>query len=227
MTVSTLKIALLSATSVMVAACSTGGLMNGPQHARTIAEEHPIAVDGQVVTLTIAVDPTKSDLSGLDKARLRAFADAYLNNGHGPLTLTGPSGAGNDEDGHELAADIRTTLNSAGVSWSALHGATYRAGEGAGDDVIVSYTRYVASASSCGVWKGLRERTYRNLRSPNMGCATMNNYAAMIADPHDLIAPADVDPRDGVSAVRAVELYRAGEVTASEIDSGINAETSN
>lgn len=224
MTSNIYKVALLSAASLMTAACG-GGIFNGPEQALTIAEQHPISVDGQVVTLTIATDATTSDLSNMDRARLRAFVDSYMTNGHGPLTVTGPSGAGNDNDGHEASADIRQALHDAGVPWSAIHGATYRTGDAA-NEIIVSFTRYVATASPCGVWKGIRGNDYRNMRSPNMGCATMNNYAAMIADPHDLIAPANVDPRDGQAAARAIGLYREGELTASEVDGEINAETS-
>ena len=225
MNASTLKITFLSAVSLSLSACA-GGIFNGPEDALTIAETHPIAVDSQVMTLTISGDVSTSDLSNVDKARLRAFADAYLTNGHGPLTVTAPSGAGNDRNDHEAAADIRQALNNAGVPWSAVHGATYRTGEASNDEIILSFTRYVATASPCGVWTGLRSSQYKNLRSPNMGCATMNNYAAMIADPHDLIAPAASAPVDGQAVVRAVELYREGQMTASEIDSNINAETS-
>lgn len=222
MTVKFHRIALLSATSLLAAAC-VGGPFNGAEDALSIAEQHPISVDNQVVTLTIATDDTTTDLSNVDRARLRAFADAYLNNGHGPLTVTGPSGAGNDNDGHEASADIRQALHDAGVPWSAIHGATYRTGE-ADNEIILSFTRYVATASPCGVWKGVRSAQYKNLRTPNMGCATMNNYAAMIADPHDLIAPAETSPRDGEMVVRAIELYRAGEITASAVDDNIDAE---
>src|SRR5690606_38411168 len=156
--------------------CSSGPF-NGAQHAASIAETHPIAVDSQVVTLTISTDATTAELSSVDKARLRAFADAYMTNGHGPVTVTGPSGASNDFDGHEASADIRKALNDAGVPWSAIHGATYRTGD-ADNEIILSFTRYVATASPCGVWSGMRGRDYRNLRTPNMGCATMNNLAA-------------------------------------------------
>lgn len=220
------KCALLS--TVMLAAASCASPFNGAQHGMSIQEAHPISVDSQTVTLTIDGDLSTSDLSDVDRARLRAFADAYMLNGHGPLTITAPSGTGDDIDGQETAADIRKVLNDAGVPWSALSGATYRTGAAAGDvQMIVSYTHYVATPSECGIWKGVRSNDYRNLRSPNMGCATMNNYAAMIADPHELIAPADVDPRDGDAVVRAIELYRAGEVTASDTDNTIDAGTGN
>ncbi len=225
MNASLLKITLLSAASLGLSACA-GGMFNGPEDSLTIAETHPISVDSQVMTLTISGDVSTSDLSSLDKARLKAFADSYLTNGHGPLTVTAPSGAGNDRNDHEAAADIRQALNDIGVPWSAIHGATYRTGEASNDEIILSFTRYVATASECGVWSGLKSSVYRNLRSPNMGCATMNNYAAMIADPHDLIAPSEADPVDGESVVRAVTLYREGEITASSVDKNINAETS-
>lgn len=222
---STLKITLLSAASLGLSACAGLGF-NGPQDAMTVAETHPIAVDSQVMTLTISGDVSTSDLSNMDKSRLNAFAHSYLTNGHGPLTVTAPSGAGNDRNDHEAAADIRQALNDAGVPWSAIHGATYRTGEASNDDIILSFTRYVATASPCGVWSGMKANEFKNLRTPNMGCATMNNYAAMIADPHDLIAPAESTPRDGQAVVRAVDLYRKGEVTASAVDQNINAETS-
>src|SRR5690606_17269522 len=124
------------------------------------------------------------------------------------------------------SADIRKALNDAGVPWSAIHGATYRTGD-ADNEIILSFTRYVATASPCGVWSGMRGRDYRNLRTPNMGCATMNNLAAMVADPHDLVAPTETDPRDGEAVARAIKLYRDGELTGSQIDSTIEAEASN
>ena len=76
------------------------------------------------------------------------------------------------------------------------------------------------------MWSGLRARDYRNLRSPNMGCATQNNLAAMIADPHDLVAPTEAAPRDGAMAARGVQLYRQGELTGSATDSTIEASAS-
>ncbi len=217
------KVAIVSALAIAVAGCGAG--FNNAQHAMSVAEMHPISVDSQIVTLTIDADPTTTDLSDMDKARLRAFANAYLTNGHGPLTITAPSGFA-DADGHEAAADIRKALNDAGVPWETLAGATYRTGGDAGDQLIVSYTHYVATASECGIWTGVAERDYRNLRSPNHGCATQNNIAAMVADPHDLIAPAALAPRDAMATSRGIEAYRLGESTASA-EENIEAQVAN
>ena len=209
------KFAVVSGIALMSAACSSA--FNNAEHARSVAEAHPISVDSQVVTLTIGADSTTEDISSIDKARLRAFADSYLTSGHGPLTITAPSGFA-DGDGHEAAADIRQALNDAGVPWENLSGATYRTGGDNGDQLIISYTHYVATPSECGIWTGYTNTSYRNVRSPNYGCASQNNLAVMLADPHDLIAPAASSPRDATASVRALTAYREGSSTASEIE---------
>ena len=211
----TIKFAAISLLALS-AACTKP--FNGQEHALTVAEQHPIAVSSQVVTLTIDANSASDTLSNIDKARLRSFADAYLTNGHGPLTITAPSGSGANNVATEAAADIRGALHEAGVSWNALNGATYRTGGASGDQLIVSYTRYVATPSACGDWSDTKFRDYRNLTSPNFGCATQNNFAALVADPRDLIEPSASSPRDAIASERALTAYRTGESTASEIE---------
>lgn len=221
------KFAVIACSSLALTACA-GGPFNGAQHAETVAEMHPISIDSQVVTLTLDSDPSTTDLSGLDRARLRAFAGSYMNNGHGPLSITAPSGSGQDFDGQEAASDIRKALHEAGVPWGSLTGATYRTGgSGEGNQLVLSFTRYVATPSECGVWAGIKERDFRNLRSPNFGCAVMNNIAATVGDPRDLVESAALTDRDAEFASRAVELYRDGQITSSQIDGAIQPEASN
>ncbi|MFZ5617384.1 MAG: CpaD family pilus assembly lipoprotein, partial [Pseudomonadota bacterium] len=94
-------------------------------------------------------------------------------------------------------------------------------------DIIVSYNHYVATPSACGIWEGDRERDYRNMRSPNFGCATQNNLAAMIGDPHDLIEPAEMTPPDSATRIRGVTAFRKGEVTSSATDGEVETEVAN
>ena len=206
--------------AAVVSGCS--GAFNGPEQALSVAQQHPIAVDSQVVTLTIRDDASTDELSRLDKARLRAFADSYLRNGHGPLTITAPSGSSSDIHGQEVSADVRTYLNSIGVPWSSMGGSSYRSGETDGRDVIISYTHYVATPSPCGIWEGLREADRRNIRSPNFGCATQNNLAAMIADPRDLIEANTLTDPDSNIRIRGVNAFRQGEDSSSQVNDEIN-----
>ncbi|MEM9013839.1 MAG: CpaD family pilus assembly protein [Pseudomonadota bacterium] len=211
--------------ALLSSACSTA--FNGPENAITVAQQHPIAVDSQVVTLTIDSDVTTDDLSTVDASRLKAFAREYSRKGHGAITITAPSGGGSDLDGQEAAADIRRVLYEAGIPWSSISGATYRTGDANSQQLIISFAKFVATPSECGDWSGLRINDYGNLRSPNFGCATMNNYAAMISDPRDLIEPAPEGPADTAARLRALEAYRAGETTASQRDDTIEALVSN
>ncbi len=140
--------------ALATASCSHIG--NKPDQARLAAERHPISVDQQTVTMTIPVDATLSEMSHVDKSRLRAFLSTYTARGHGPVTVTAPSGSGaRDIVGQELASDIRKELYALGLDWAQIAGATYRVSSATNDmDVVVSFSNYVASPSACGDWKG-------------------------------------------------------------------------
>ena len=219
------KVAAVACLAIFPAAC--GSVINGEEQALSVEQAHPISVDSQIVTLTLDVDAATSDLSIVDKARIRGFADSYLRSGHGPISVTAPSGASDDFEGQESASDVRKYLNSLGVPWSAISGASYRTGDDGARQLILSYTHYVATPSECGVWKGIRKRDYQNLRTPNFGCATQNNLAAMIADPRDLIQPADETLADSPARIRAIQAYRAGQVSSVATDPEINTQVSN
>jgi pilus assembly protein CpaD len=197
---------LLLAAAASAAGCAQR--FNGAEQALSVAEEHPISVDSQTVTMTMAAADASAGLSEVDSARLRAFADSFMRNGHGALTVTSPGDGG--------ATAVRQALYEFGVPQSAMSEAAYRGGEGR--DVILSYTRYVATPSACGVWEGMKDRDYRNMQSPNFGCASQNNLAAMIGDPHDLIEPAAMTAPDSATRIRGVTKFRKGEITSSKTD---------
>ncbi len=209
---------LMSAAAALLASgCATK--FNGAEHALSVAEEHPISVDSQTVTMTLA---PSAAVSSLDRARVRAFADAYMRNGHGALTLTTPGGADPGQ-----AEDIRAALSEFGVPADSVAAASYRAGEGSTTDIILSYTHYVATPSACGVWEGQRDRDFRNMRSPNFGCSMRNNLAAMIGDPRDLVEPPAMTDPDSAIRIRGVRLFREGNVTSSEADGELDQSVSN
>ena len=206
-------------------AISCAAATNGPDVAITVEEEHPISVDSQTVTLTLAAS-RDGVLSGIDQARLRAFAGSYLREGHGPISVTTPSGGDADESAARTAFSARGALYEAGVREGHIQSTSYAAAQKASRDIIISYTHYVATPSACGVWQGTRGRDYRNLRSPNFGCASQNNLAAMIADPRDLVSPAEMTPPDSAIRIRGVNAFRAGQVTSTAQDNRIEARVS-
>lgn len=207
-------------TSALVATGCAGAGFNGHEQALTVAEEHPISVDSQTVTMTMSASKASGEMSSIDAARLRAFGDAYMRDGHGALTVTAPAGA------EAAAANVRSALGRVGVPVDAIVAADYRGAEASNSDLILSYIHYVATPSACGVWEGIRERDYRNMRSPNFGCAMQNNLAAMIGDPHDLIEPAGMTDPDSATRIRGVTKFRKGEVTSSQTDSEVQTQVS-
>ena len=54
-------------------------------------------------------------------------------------------------------------------------------------DVRVVLTRSSAYVPGCPDWSESSDMNYNNATSPNYGCATNSNLAAMVANPEDLI----------------------------------------
>lgn len=205
---------------VTLAAC---GGFNGREDAMYDARfRHPIAVDPQVVTLQIDAPRDKVALSVADKAALGAFADSYKSRGHGLLTISAPSGSPNERTAIALVAETRALLSEVGLAQAAVGYAAYRASSAnTAAPLVLTYRRFVATASPCGNWSEDYAVNPNNELSPNFGCATQNNFAALVADPADLIGPRDWDPAYAPRRDQVIENYRVGDVT--EADSSDNA----
>ena len=90
-----------------------------------------------------------------------------------------------------------------------------QAGGDAQAPIRISYSRYVAEGPQCGKWSSNLAETSSNLNYPNLGCATQANFAAMIANPADLVAPRTATPRIGDRDHTVWEKYIKGESTIS------------
>lgn len=188
---------------------------NGREEAMFDASyRHPISVDPQVVSLEIDAPREKVALSVADKASIEAFAYAYKARGHGLLTVSAPDGSPNERTAIALVAETRALLDEAGVSNAMVGYAAYRASSANNSaPVMLTYRRYVASPSPCGNWTADYAFAPDNTRTPNYGCATQNNLAAMIDDPADLSGPRDWDPAYAPRRGTVMENYRTGVTT--------------
>ena len=209
------KFAALSFLAVALSAC---GGFNGREEAQYGASRnHPISVDADIVSTLMPVPFDKIALSVADKAAIEAFASAYRSRGHGPLTLSAPSGSPNERAAISLLAEMRAELKKAGVDGAKVGYAPYRASSANTQaPIIMSYKRYVATASPCGNWTKDYGYNPKNTVSPNFGCATQNNLAAIVADPGDLLGVTAMDPADAARRGIILDKYRTGEVTAAD-----------
>jgi len=75
----------------------------------------------------------------------------------------------------------------------------------------VIVTRSVATVPGCPDWSDELDSNYANATSRNYGCATNSNYAAMVANPEDLVRGQTSRGGGTVSSSnRAIQAYRSG-----------------
>lgn len=85
--------------------------------------------------------------------------------------------------------------------------------------VVVSRTR--ASVPGCPNWDRAASPDFKNRQMPNFGCALNGNFAAMVADPQDLIYGRDGGSVvDASTAAKAVHMYRDWPLTG--VTSGVS-----
>jgi pilus assembly protein CpaD len=161
------------------------------------------------------VDPRDNGLTWGQQDLLAGIAAEYKARGHGPLVISYPQGAANEEAAMHAIADARTYLYERGLNWRQITGGAYDArGEHQGA-LIFSFQRYRAVAPDCPEgWSDLAHE-FNNRHESRFGCALASNLAAMVSDPRDLIAPRDQGPVDTGRRQTVIDLYRAGESTTS------------
>lgn len=162
------------------------------------------------------IDPRDNGLTWAQQDQLAAIAAEYQARGHGPLVISYPQGAANEDAAIGAIAQARTFLYDRGIDWRMIAGGAYDARGLAAGELVFSFRRYAAVAPECGTsWENLAvERD--NVRQSNFGCAMAANLAVMIADPRDLIAPRTMEAGDTGRRQTVLDRYRAGESTASE-----------
>jgi pilus assembly protein CpaD len=137
-------------------------------------------------------------LSPAEQGRLDAWFRS-LGLGYGDRVFVdevyGPSEA--REDIARIAADYGLLVrDGAPITTGAIQPGSIR--------VIVS--RSMASVPNCPHWSG---RGGINSTSPNYGCAVNSNFAAMVADPSDLVlGQAGSGTGDAATAAKAIKVYR-------------------
>jgi pilus assembly protein CpaD len=159
------------------------------------------------------VSAPSGNLSAVERGRLRAWFDS-LDLGYGDRVFVdepyGPAGG---------TADVARVAAEYGLLLS--RGAPVTEGEVRNGSLRVVVSRSIASVPGCPNWRPTKSL---NATSPNYGCATNSNLAAMIADPSDLVLgqSGTIAPGDGRGA-KAVKSYRDAPLTGA---GGLKVESS-
>lgn len=200
---------------ILLTACV--GFFNGEDQNLTAQERFPITVEPDMVTLEIAAEPGHRRTNSAQRAQLKALAAEYQYRGHGVIKVAAPNGAVNTASASALAKNIVANLTASGVQAAQVKRTTYVPSSGsAAAPVMISFTRYVASVSKCGLWDDSMSNNPRNTPNRNFGCATQNNLAAMLDDPYDLVAPRGMGPASADRRSTILKSYREGETTGAK-----------
>lgn len=180
-------------------------------------DKFPIQVADAKEEITLVVAPHVFALSQADRNRVALLAESYKHVGHGNIWVVAPTGSANSAASIGAAAEIAKVMVDRGIRPTSIKMNSYLAAEtDVSAPVTVQFRRYHAYTRDCGLWNRNIAFTPANQSSPNLGCASQSNLAAMIEDPRDLIEPTGIDPADPARRAAVFENYRAGNVTASE-----------
>jgi pilus assembly protein CpaD len=194
------KIAFKSFTAIAILAL--GACSHDAEIAHRITPvdvRHPISIEPQIRELQVGSG--SQGLSEADRQRVRAVAREYLAVGHGNLMIASAGG--------RTTTDAVAAAEKEGVPRSRIEVASYTGG-----GAVVSYTMYTATGPECSKFGQNLAVSYENMQTPNFGCATQRNLAAMVEDPRDLIAPRGEEPASSARRATVIKAYREGQNTA-------------
>jgi pilus assembly protein CpaD len=158
---------------------------------------HPIVVVAETATLDVALVPNGPGQEARAFVETTRFARNYRQEAKGPLYIALPRRSGQNRAVSQRVRAIRQVMARAGIPSHRIK--TYGKGhhDAREDAITLSYDRIAAVGPTCGDWSEDITRNPENLPYPNFGCAAQRNLAAMVANPTDLMFPAQEDDRLG------------------------------
>ncbi|MEM7662528.1 MAG: CpaD family pilus assembly protein [Pseudomonadota bacterium] len=205
-----------------LSACGTSGVAAVPvDYIETPTfERHEIDVRQKTEVLEVSINPADFSLPRSERQRITNFVRAYTDRGHGPLTMLLPEGSSNPQMALTSVVEAREIAFAYGVNYEEIEGGASNSADGRAN-LYLSFTSYEAIAPECESFATIDAGSARlNNELPNFGCSVRTNIAAMVADPADLLGQRALDPGDTVRRQTTFDLYRRGEQTGSERNTG-------
>jgi pilus assembly protein CpaD len=161
------------------------------------AQRHPIMVSKEPTSLALRVPHGANGLSPQQRAQLIGFIDRFgaRDAGNSRLFIRAPSGTANEAASMQAVGEIRELLGESGIDETSILVEASHDRTGRQPPIQISYMSYIAEAPECGHWGSNLAEDPVNVGVPNLGCATQANFAAMVANPADLLGPRNETPR--------------------------------
>jgi len=198
--------------ALAVSACGAPASGGGPQPLTPLSR-WSLTAEPQYDRIALAVHetgPSANQRSALAEMAARARAEQS----HEILVST-PSG--DDPASLQMGWAVAEALRSSGipVRMESYDAADPRA------PVMVAFARLQAVTYECSREWGSLTRHADNGSPQGMGCSTISNMAAQIAEPRDILGQRPMDPADAGRRSVVLDHYRRGEPTATQgVDGG-------
>lgn len=209
----------VSLVALLAAACKHGepGTQVAGWAIADPAQRHPILVSEQPSKISIKVARGAHGLSPHQRSQLVTFLEKYrsLDAGNSKLKVSPPTGSANEVASMQAVAEIRYLMRESGFADASIELAPYHEDGDPQPPIRISYTQYVAEGPECKRWTTNVADDPRNLPYPNFGCTTQKNFAAMVANPADLVGPRQSTPAPGERRDTYWQKWTKGESTVS------------
>lgn len=202
--------------AVPAGGCWQSPRMQAPFTLSNPSERHPISVKQGEALLDLSVSSRSRGLSNEQWDQLYRYLAGYRERGTGQLIIKTPTGGANATAAKRAYEDVRHAMRRSGISSGAVRLEPYTAKWDPTAPLQLAYQEVVAEGPDCPDWSENLARDPQNLPSPNMGCATQKNLAAMVADPQDFLYPRYETPRPSERRDVVWGKYVAGEPTISK-----------
>lgn len=177
---------------------------------------HPIRVSKQMIRMHIPVRRGDYGLNSDKKMELGNFVDRYRREGEGRLILSAPAGQPNEVAAFNVLNDVRDKMKAHGIVRQMVRLSPYSPKGDPEAPIIVSYLGYKAEGPKCGSLTRDVGGEGRNLPGEQLACATQANFAAMIANPKDLVEARDESARSGERRDQLWDKYVVGKSTETQ-----------
>lgn len=182
-------------------------------------QRHPIVLKEAPRTVDLFIGNRRGTLTGVQRAEVLSFAQAWWREGTGGVIIDVPSGTPNERSAAAALQEVRSILAGAGVPPEAVATRPNTAGDPRKLATMrLHYPKVTADAGPCGLWPydlgpTYHREHYENREYYNLGCASQRNMAAMVENPADLVQPRSEIPSYTGRRTTVLDKHHRGEAS--------------
>jgi pilus assembly protein CpaD len=214
-----IRFVALAAVAALVSACAATGSTGALP--LTATSRYVLQVEPGVDRIALAVHA--DGLSDTQQAALTDLAARFVQARADIIRIETPTG--DDPVAHQAAWNTRDALIARGVPAARLRVVSYDA-PAARAPILAGFETVRAHIPNCAAAQSVMGSNFSNQPSSSFGCAVTANLAAQIANPRDIVTPADIAAADMGRRGKVFDTYRGGAKTSAPQEPLINGEVS-